>query len=443
MLEWYENQPAGLEQGYAVLRAPQGDGSLRLILEVEGDLRPELESGNTAVKFAAADGQATLRYSGLKAWDAAQRELAAHLEVQGRQLALVVNDRDAAYPVTIDPLITWQEAQLMAGDGSPEDFFGYSVSLSNDGQTALVGSHFDDTLTRADAGSAFVFVRNGSSWSLQAKLTASDAGASDLFGCSVSLNGDGNTALVGAFRDDTTGGTDAGSAYVFVRNGSTWSEQAKLTASDGAATNLFGNSVSLSSDGNTALIGSYQYDSPGKVNVGSAYVFVREGTSWSQQTQLTAADGIANDYFGCSVSLSGDGNFALAGTYQDDQPGAANAGSAYVFVRSGSSWSQQTRLTASDGAADDYFGFAVSLNSDGTTALVGAQRDSTTVAIITGSAYVFVRSGTSWSEQTKLIAADGVTYGNLRKLLFGVGLMVFVRFEVWLVSWWLLLLVFI
>ena len=410
VVEWYENKPAGLEQGFTVLRAPQGDGSLRLILEVEGDLRPELESGNTAVKFVAADGQATLRYSGLKAWDGAQCELAAHLEVQGRQLALVVNDRDAAYPVTIDPLITWQEAQLTAGDGSPEDFFGYSVSLSSDGNTALVGSHFDDTPPRTDAGSAFVFVRSGSSWSLQAKLTASDAAASDVFGCSVSLNGDGNTALVGAFRDDTTAGTDAGSAYVFVRSGNSWSEQAKLTAADAATSDNFGNSVSISSDGNTALVGAYQDDLPSWANAGSAYVFVRDGTSWSQQAKLTAADPNSNDYFGYSVALSGDGNLALSGTYQDDQPGAANAGSAYVFVRSGSTWSQQTRLTASDGAADDYFGFAVSLNSDGTTALVGAQRDSTTVAIITGSAYVFVRNGTNWSQQTQLMAADGALY---------------------------------
>jgi hypothetical protein len=223
VMEWYENRSAGLEQGFTLRRGPQGEGPFRLVLEAEGDLRPELEpeagfasdgsplpwEGVAAVKFVTAEGQATLRYSGLKVRDAAQRTLPAHIEVQGRQLALVVDDRDAVYPVTIDPLITHQEAKLtgdsvgyVTGGGAPDDFFGCSVSLSGDGTTALVGVFGDDIPDGAtgyggDTGSAYVFVRSGSNWIQQAKLPGPN-GADDYFGSSVSLSGDGNTALIGA-----------------------------------------------------------------------------------------------------------------------------------------------------------------------------------------------------------------------------------------------------
>jgi len=195
VVEWYENHVAGLEQGFTVQRAPPGEGALRLRLEVAGDLRVELESGDTAAQFVGCDGQAVLRYSGLKVWDAAQRELAARLEVQGQQLVLVVNDQDAAYPVTIDPLITSQEAKLgpqFTGDAAVGDGFGFAVALA--GNTALVGARFDDTAAGTDAGSAYVFVRSGTIWSLEAKLTAGDGAAEDQFGCSVALADD--TALV-------------------------------------------------------------------------------------------------------------------------------------------------------------------------------------------------------------------------------------------------------
>jgi hypothetical protein len=410
VLEWYENKAAGLEQGFTVRRAPPGQGPLRLLLETAGDLRPELDpaSENTAVEFVAANGRATLHYSGLRVWDAAQRELAAHIELEGRQLVLVVNDRDAAYPVTIDPLITSQEAQLTADDGEASDYFGHSVSLSTDGNTALVGAYGDDTLAGVDAGSAYVFVRSDSGWSQQAKLIAADAAAGDLFGCSVSLSGDGSRALVGAYGDATTAGTAAGSAYVFVRSGTSWSQQLKLTSSDAAAYDYFGISVSLSRDGNTALAGAYGDNS----GAGSAYVFLANGSNWTQQGKLAASDPANLDRFGGSVSLSADGNTALVGAANDDTPAGTDAGSAYVFVRSGTTWSQQVKLTADNAAALAGFGISVSLSSDGNTALVGAANATTPAGAGAGSVYVFVRSGTSWSQQAQL-AAGGATGGDL------------------------------
>ena len=183
----------------------------------------------------------------------------------------------------------------------------------------------------------------------------------DRFGGSVAISGD--TVVVGAPRDDDAG-FDSGSVYVFVRSGTTWTEEAKLTASDAAAEDEFGVSVALSGD--TALVGASGDDDAGSGS-GSAYVFVRNGTSWSQQVKLTASDAAAEDGFGASVALSGD--TALVGASGDDGTGVSS-GSAYVFVRNGTSWIQQAKLTASDAAAIDYFGYSVALS--GETALVGA-----------------------------------------------------------------------
>jgi hypothetical protein len=342
-----------------------------------------------------------LRYSQLKVWDANRREVSARFEVQGERISILVADAGAAYPLTIDPLITSQEAKLTAVDGAATDNFGFSVALAGD--TALVGASNDDTAGGANAGSAYVFVRSGTAWSQQAKLTAADGAAYDYLGFFVALAGD--TALVGAMGDDSA----AGAAYVFVRNGTAWSQQAKLTASDGAPNDYFGYSVAIA--GETALVGAYFDVTATGANTGSAYVFVRSGTAWSQQAKLTAADGAIADNFGKSVALAGD--TALVGAPGDDTAGGADAGSAYVFVRSGTAWSQQAKLTAADGAASDQLGGSVALTSD--TALVGAERADTAGGANAGSAYVFVRSGTAWSQQAKLTAADGAAsdrFGN-------------------------------
>ena len=163
----------------------------------------------------------------------------------------------------------------------------------------------------------------------QAKLTASDGAAYDYFGCSVAVSGDGSTAVIGAHGDDDIG-NNSGSVYVFTRSGSSWTQQAKLTASDGASGDLFGYSVAVSGDGSTAVIGAHGDDDRG-IDSGSAYVFTRSGSSWTQQAKLTASDGAASDLFGWSVAVSGDGSTAVIGAYYDDDRGS-NSGSAYVFI---------------------------------------------------------------------------------------------------------------
>ena len=289
---------------------------------------------------------------------------------------------------------TWtQQAKLTASDAATGDYFGWSVSLSADGSTVLVGAYAKSSQT----GAAYIFTKSGSTWSQQAKLTASDAATGDYFGWSVSLSADGSTVLVGAYAKSSVY-YNAGAAYIFTRSGSTWTQQSILTASDGATSDAFGYSVSLSSDGSTALVGAHQKSS----NAGAAYIFTKSGSTWSQQAKLTASDAATSDYFGISVSLSSDGSTTLVGAFQEDPSGISNAGAAYVFTKSGSTWSQQAKLTASDGAGDDQFGVSVSLSGDGSTALVGAAYKS----FQTGAAYVFTKSGSTWTQQAKLTASD-------------------------------------
>jgi len=171
----------------------------------------EILDGERDARLASVDGGVKLSYSGLRAWDAGGRELEARLTPAVEELAILVNDRDASYPLTVDPWIWVEEAKLMASDAAAYDRFGGSVSLSGD--TALIGAEGDDD-AGPFSGSAYFFVRTDTVWSQEAKLTASDAEMEDAFGLSVSLSGD--TALVGAVNNDGAA-NNSGSAYTFVR----------------------------------------------------------------------------------------------------------------------------------------------------------------------------------------------------------------------------------
>ncbi|GIV57334.1 MAG: hypothetical protein KatS3mg042_0247 [Rhodothermaceae bacterium] len=295
-----------------------------------------------------------------------------------------------AGPATAQP---WNEvAKLTASDGAAEDWLGSSVSI--DGNRALVGAIYDDD-NGSNSGAAYVFEWNGSAWTQVAKLTASDGAALNYFGDSVSLSGD--RALVGASGNNANG-INSGAAYVFEWDGSNWTQVAKLTASDGAAGDVFGQSVSLSGD--RALVGAWRDDDNGG-DSGSAYVYEWDGSNWAQVAKLTASDGAAGDVFGQSVSLSGDR--ALVGAYLDDDNGSAS-GSAYVFEWDGSAWTQVAKLTASDGAESDNFGDSVSI--DGDRALIGAPYDNDNGSA-SGAAYVFEWDGSAWTQVAKLTASDG------------------------------------
>ncbi len=288
------------------------------------------------------------------------------------------------------------EARLTASDAAASDLFGHSVSIS--GETVVVGSVSDDVASTANSGSAYIFTRSGTAWSQQQKLTADDAAASDEFGYSVSISGE--TVIVGSRLDDVGSMVNSGSAYIFNRSGSVWSQQRKLTAHDAAAFDLFGFSVSIS--GETVVVGSYLDDGASTTDSGSAYIFNRSGTSWSQLQKLSAGDAASDDQFGYSVSISGE--TLVVGSLLDDVGSTVNSGSAYIFTRSGTVWSQQQRLSAGDAAQSDLFGHSVSIS--GETAVVGSLFGDVASTADSGSAYIFTRNGTAWSQQQKL-SADG------------------------------------
>ncbi len=286
----------------------------------------------------------------------------------------------------------WAEQQkLTASDGEQADFFGFSVSIS--GNTVVIGAFGDDS----SRGSAYIFTRSGTLWTQQQKLTAPDGETGDGFGRGVSVSGD--TAIMGANRDDSA----RGSAYVFTRSGTVWTGQQKLTASDGAADDLFGSSVVVSGD--TAIVGAHGNDVELNADQGAAYVFTRSGNVWTEQQRLTASDGGAGDLFGFSLAISGE--TVVMGALLDDLAATIDQGSAYIFKRDGSVWTEQQKLTASDGSDNDQFGVSVAVSGD--MVVIGAARDDLAANIDQGSAYVFIRSGTTWTGQQKLTASDGAS----------------------------------
>jgi trimeric autotransporter adhesin len=311
------------------------------------------------------------------------------------------------HPLVVDPLS--QQEELTASDGAADDGFGLSVSISSDGNTLVVGAGGKKVGNNDGQGVAYVFVRSGGVWTQQTELTASDGTVDDLFGISVSINSDGTTLVVGAAGKTVGSNTNQGAAYIFVRSGDVWTQQAKLTASDGSAGDVLGFPISLSSDGNTLVVGAGRKKVGINDEQGAAYVFVRSGSAWTQQAKLTASDGAAYDWFGFlySVSLSSDGNTAVIGAGGKKVGNNDAQGAAYVFVRSGGAWTQQAKLTASDGAADDGFSTSVSLSSDGNTAVIGAGGKKVGNNDAQGAAYVFMRSGGAWTQQAKLTASDG------------------------------------
>ncbi len=349
--------------------ATNGDnsGSAYVFTEVSGVWRQ-------VAKLTADDG-------------AANDEFGYSVDVDGSTIVIGARQDDArngaAYVFT-EPTDGWngeitETVKLTASDGAADDEFGISVAV--DGDTILVGAHQNDADTsNNNEGAAYIFTKFGDVWGNPpalgnhrvetAKLVASDAAADDEFGISVAL--DGNTAVIGARQDDARNG----SAYLFTKVSGVWSQKAKLTASDGAADDEFGISVAV--HGDTVVVGARQDDT----SDGAAYVFTEVSGVWKHVAKLTADDGVANDEFGISVAV--DGDTILVGAYQDDDNGDLS-GSAYVFTRdSAGGWRQRDKLTASDGAASDRYGYSVGVSGD--TVVVGAYSDDSNEAN-TGAAY--------------------------------------------------------
>ena len=308
-------------------------------------------------------------------------------------MVISVDVQGAAFPVTVDPLIT-TETKLLRGqvaDIFQNDKFGAAVAVHKD--TAVVGTP-DGQYKVPVTGAAYVFVKQGSTWLVQAKLVPFDGALWDLFGKAVAINGD--TVVVGAGSDDDKG-SNSGSAYIYVRQGLAWSLQKKIVPADGAGEDYFGTSVAVSGD--TLAVGAEKDDDKG-LNSGSVYIYTRTGTTWSLQKKLVAADGGADDGFGRFVAMHKD-TLAVGSPRDDDKGG--NAGAVYIYTRTGTSWTQQQKLVAGGGGAGDAFGWCVAVEGD--TVAAGAPWEEAP-AWDSGAAYIFARSGTSWTQQQKLVGKN-------------------------------------
>ena len=402
--EWYLNGPLGIEQGFTIARRPDcaSSGSdLQLEVSLGDSVHASLHGdggSRSYVELRDAQNARWLRYSDVFAQDAKGHVLSTRLSVESGRIRITVDDDAAAYPITVDPLGWTLEQQVVGSDTAGDDLFGRSIALS--GNTAVIGAWQATVSGKTGAGAAYVFVRSGTSWMEQAKLVASDAAADSAFGYSVALSGD--TAVVGSVAASVAGKSGAGAAYVFVRSGTMWSQQAKLTASDAGVDDSFAESVAV--DGDTVLVGAPYADVLGDGDRGAAYVYLRTGTTWAQQQKLAPIDGAGGDHAGQSVALSG--STALFGAPFADVAGKSSAGAAYVYLRTGMTWGLQQKLSASDAASTDGFGGAVALVSN--TALVGADQADVAGRPDAGAAYAFTRTGVLWTEQQKLVPAASI-----------------------------------
>ena len=330
-------------------------------------------------------------------------------------------ERGSAY-VFVKPAAGWADltetAKLTASDGAALDWIGYSVAI--DGDTIVVGAPGGPTGPTTVPGAAYIFVKPGTSWANMtqtAKLTASDASIDDRFGISVAISGD--TVVVGAGLDDIGTNDFQGSAYVFVKPSTGWmnmTQNAKLTASDGAAEDYFGWSVALG--GNTVAIGAFGDMVGMNDDQGSAYVFVRPGGGWADMTEtakLIASDGTAGDALGYSVAI--DEDTVAVGANNDAIVGNDNRGSVYMYVSPAGGWVntvQTAKLSPSDGASHDWFGRSVALS--GGTVTAGAYAQTVGANFAQGAAYGFVQPGGGWVDMTetvKLTASDGAAGDEL------------------------------
>jgi FG-GAP repeat len=402
--EWYDNGPLGLEQGFTLVRAPAGrrTGPLTLSIALSGNAPASL-AGHSETVILSRAGKPTLRYAGLTAIDARGRLLHSWLQVQNGRLLLRVDARGARYPLRIDPFL--QQGEELTGAGEiGEGKFGYSMALSENGNTALIGAPSDNGKLTRGIGAVWVFTRTGETWTQQGeKLTArGEVGEGD-FGESVALSADGNTALIGAPQDEAGDG-DTGAAWVFTRSGETWTQQGEKLTGAGEGYADFGKSVALSTNGDTALIGADANDQ----RVGAAWVFTRSGETWTQQGEkLTGSGEIGEGEFGRSVALSGDGNTALIG-------GSNGYGAAWVFTRSAETWTQQGKKLTGSGEVDAAdFGESVALSYDGDSALIGGSRDDGAK----GAVWAFTRSGETWTQNQKLTRP--ATEGEPKEPFFG------------------------
>jgi hypothetical protein len=370
-----------------------------------------------------------------------------------------------------------QQAYIKPAHAQMSAEFGHVVALSGDGNTLAVSAFFESSATKGingdpkdasipQAGAVYVFTRANGRWTQQAYIKASNTGEAgegdnfgdgDQFGFALAISDDGNTVAVGATAEDSnaTGVNgnqadnsmqSAGAVYVYTRSGSTWSQQAYLKASNTAQGMQFGYGVSLSADGNTLAVGGFdeagasrEINGPqtrGRTGSGAVYILTRAGTTWTQQAYIKPNNVDQNDSFGAAVYLSDDGNTLFGGSLDedcmatgvnpkdnctDDVKADTSTGAGYIFVRSGTTWTQQAFLKPSNTGANDWFGSRAAISGDGNTVAVSAQLEDSNAkgingnqadnsAIEAGAVYLYRRAGTTWTQIAYVKGANTEAY---------------------------------
>jgi formylmethanofuran dehydrogenase subunit D len=376
-------------------------------------LRTKAAAHGSSLGVFNTAGREVFRYTGLKAYDKNGRKLPAHFETTSHYVRVVVCDTGAAYPVRIDPFL--QTAKLTASDGKAQDKLGYALAVSADGRTVAAGAYSATIGSHVSQGAVYIFQKKASGWTngtQTAKLTASDGAATDTLGFSVAISADGSTVVAGAPNAQIGTHYGQGAVYVFQKPASGWAnttQRAKLTALNGAANNNLGYSVAISPNTSTIAAGAYHALIGNNASQGAVYVFAKPASGWKTTTQtakLTASDGSFGDLLGSSVAVSSQGGASIVAGAMGK---ASFEGSAYVFKKPASGWANVTQtaeLSASNGGPAAQLGVAIAVSTDGGTVVAGASG----INVSQGAAYVFQKPASGWTnalETAELTASDG------------------------------------
>lgn len=300
---------------------------------------------------------------------------------------------------------TTEEAKLVANDKAASDFLGTNCAISDDGTRVVITALGSDPGGTNLAGAAYIFLRTGSSWSQETKIFSSDKVADDQFGFSVDMDATGTRVVVGVKESDPGGTTGAGAAYIYVRSGTTWSQEQKIFASDKTTSDQLGYSVAIDSTGTRVACGARSADAGATASAGAVYIFTRSGSVWTQEQKVVASDATSNASFGNAVSLDENATRLLIGAYAEDTT-ASDSGAAYIFLRSGTTWTQEQKLKLPAPVASDWFGYSVSISSTGIFAAISASLYEAGGLSNSGTVLIYKRSGSVWSFLDSLMASD-------------------------------------
>lgn len=332
-----------------------------------GSVYVYLRTGNTwalQAELSASDGQTNDSFGAAIAFNLN----ATYLAIGAYQDDDLGVDAGSVYVFTRAGTTWTQQAKLKAADGTAQDYFGNALALSNDASVLAIGA-YGDNLRGADEGAVYLYTRVNASWTFQEKVSASDAFTQDYFGGDIALSGDGKTLVVGS-TGSQSGGRFRGAAYVFTESMGLWTQTQKLVSPTATDYDSMGQHVAITRDGSRLAVSGYDTTGSGYTK-GQVNVYRYVDDRYVFETRLLAADAAAKDYFGSSLGLSYDGKTIVVGAYYDDDKGT-NSGSVYLFTRLNTTWSQVAKLKASDGQANDWFGYSAALASSGSVLAVGA-----------------------------------------------------------------------